>query len=295
MSRNGWIGVDLDGTLAHYDGWKGETHIGEPVPAMAARVKAWLAEGREVRIFTARVTEPDQVAGDRARLSVPEIRRLIEDWAEKHFGVRLAVTNVKDFALVELWDDRAVRVVFNTGEPCCDTQRKNERMKAIAKPLAWEQDGNDWTSLGQCAWITFYPEGDGDLPPDCGIEPRGPYYSAGMGEGPNETFDTLDEAKAWCQAEMQAWVDDAAFVQCDPDMQRDAERWRAVVGCGRLRWLGSAGLHGDPDPNGKPWNGYAHIGMEFWTKHPDADDTAESVELFTRYADKAVEVARSKP
>lgn len=28
----GWIGVDLDGTLAIYDVWRGANHIGEPVP-----------------------------------------------------------------------------------------------------------------------------------------------------------------------------------------------------------------------------------------------------------------------
>lgn len=44
-SQQGWIGVDLDGTLAHYDGWKGADHIGEPIPAMVERVKQWLSEG----------------------------------------------------------------------------------------------------------------------------------------------------------------------------------------------------------------------------------------------------------
>jgi len=53
---NGWIGVDLDGTLAYYDEWRGLYHIGEPIPAMVDRVKRWLAEGRDVRIFTARVS-----------------------------------------------------------------------------------------------------------------------------------------------------------------------------------------------------------------------------------------------
>lgn len=61
MSNRGWIGVDLDGTLAHYDGWKGETHIGKPIPLMLARVKRWLAEGKEVRIVrrNARLVERD--------------------------------------------------------------------------------------------------------------------------------------------------------------------------------------------------------------------------------------------
>lgn len=46
MSNNGWIGVDLDGTLAYYDGWIGAGHIGEPVPAMLERVKQLAGSGR---------------------------------------------------------------------------------------------------------------------------------------------------------------------------------------------------------------------------------------------------------
>lgn len=42
---SGWIGVDLDGTLAYYSGWKGIEHVGDPVPAMINRVRAWLANG----------------------------------------------------------------------------------------------------------------------------------------------------------------------------------------------------------------------------------------------------------
>jgi len=106
----GWIGVDLDGTLARYDGWKGVEHIGEPVPAMLARVKRWLAEGKDVRIFTARV------AGHRQGLAAEETRRYIDEWCLKHLGQTLPVTNIKDFGMIELWDDRAVQVRMNTGE-----------------------------------------------------------------------------------------------------------------------------------------------------------------------------------
>lgn len=99
---SGWIGVDLDGTLAEYDGWKGPYHIGEPVPAMAFRVRKWLADGRDVRIFTARAGVPEQVPP-------------IQAWCERHFGTVLPVTATKDFAMTELWDDRAVQVEPNTG------------------------------------------------------------------------------------------------------------------------------------------------------------------------------------
>src|SRR5687767_12144507 len=71
---SGWIGVDLDGTLAYYDGWKGPGHIGKPVPAMAKRVRKWLEQGCDVRIFTARACEPERV-------------HYIEAWCETHFGV----------------------------------------------------------------------------------------------------------------------------------------------------------------------------------------------------------------
>lgn len=41
----------------------------------------------------------------------------IENWCLKHIGRKLVVTNVKDFDLLELWDDRAVQVIMNSGEP----------------------------------------------------------------------------------------------------------------------------------------------------------------------------------
>ena len=125
---NGWIGVDLDGTLAEYHGWVNEEHIGEPVPAMANRVRQWLAEGKDVRIFTARVDggtvalSMGNPAGEAFR-DVERIRAIIQDWTEKHFGVRLPVTNQKDYGMVELWDDRAVRVIANTGCICCEFSR----------------------------------------------------------------------------------------------------------------------------------------------------------------------------
>ena len=104
MSR-GWIGVDLDGTLAEYHGWRGVEHIGPPVPAMLARVKRWLAEGRDVRIFTARVSGAER---QDALLAILE-------WCEEHIGRPLPVTCVKDYGMLELWDDRAVQVEPNTG------------------------------------------------------------------------------------------------------------------------------------------------------------------------------------
>lgn len=101
----GWIGVDLDGTLAVYRGWNGG-EIGEPVPAMVERVKRWLAEGQDVRIFTARVGVCGEYSDESLRTANEDFAReqetLIGDWCERHLGVRLKVTAVKDFTLLEL-------------------------------------------------------------------------------------------------------------------------------------------------------------------------------------------------
>jgi hypothetical protein len=106
--RAGWIGVDLDGTLAVYDHFRGPDHIGPPVPRMVARVKQWLDEGKTVKIFTARASDHDQ---DNFAAFLPAMNA----WSREHIGVELEITAVKDFAMIELWDDRAVSVIKNTG------------------------------------------------------------------------------------------------------------------------------------------------------------------------------------
>lgn len=99
----GWIGVDLDGTLAHFDRWRGPRHIGLPIPAMAKRVHDWHARGVEVRIFTARASRPELI---------PDVQK----WLDRHGFPPFAITNQKDFGMVELWDDRAIQVLYNTGK-----------------------------------------------------------------------------------------------------------------------------------------------------------------------------------
>ena len=102
-----WIGVDLDGTLAQYDGYKGPGVIGEPVPKMLARVKDMLAAGKNVKIFTARVAFN--------KTGSPIAREAIKRWTKKHFGAPLEAVSEKDPDMTELLDDRATQVVRNQG------------------------------------------------------------------------------------------------------------------------------------------------------------------------------------
>jgi len=107
-NQRGWIGVDLDGTLAHYEPTK-DFSIGKPIPRMVNRVNQWLAEGYEVKIFTAR-------AGNRAGIEVTKA------WLNKHGLPDLDVTNRKDFQMLFAVDDRAKQVIPNTGILLEETQ-----------------------------------------------------------------------------------------------------------------------------------------------------------------------------
>ena len=97
-----WVGVDLDGTLAEATPWRGMSHIGPPVPLMLRRVKLWLEKGVRVKIVTARAGDPEGLAATQA-------------WLQAQGLPDLEVTDRKDFGMIELWDDRAIQVVQNTG------------------------------------------------------------------------------------------------------------------------------------------------------------------------------------
>jgi len=122
--QRGWIAVDLDGTLALYNDASGIEVIGPPIQKMLMRVQRWLAEGSDVRIFTARVyplplIEVDDnldtiFSTDRenfARIQAIKIR----EWCHFHLGKSLPITCQKDYMMAQLWDDRCVQVIPNTG------------------------------------------------------------------------------------------------------------------------------------------------------------------------------------
>ena len=85
-----WYGVDFDKTLIGEDG--------QPIWDMVDKVNYALSEGRDVRIFTARLT------GD----NPTDSRRRIEEFCREYFGRDLPITNEKDYEMEEIWDDKSV-------------------------------------------------------------------------------------------------------------------------------------------------------------------------------------------
>ena len=119
----GALAVDLDGTLAHYDEWKGIEHIGDPIPSVLARVKQALAEGREVVIFTARLAEKGAEA-------------YVREWLKKVGLPDLRITNVKDREMEEFWDDRnGPRVEKNKGFVETEVKKKAAQAEAEIQRL----------------------------------------------------------------------------------------------------------------------------------------------------------------
>lgn len=130
----GWIGVGFDGSLARYERKKYRAKtIGEPVPRMVKRIKNWLDEGKEVRVFTSRcypftnvnkdadllaMLASAQKAGpmviEEAKEACEEIAS-IREFCHNNVGEILTITCVKDKDMIELWDDKTVQIEHNTG------------------------------------------------------------------------------------------------------------------------------------------------------------------------------------
>jgi hypothetical protein len=117
---NSWVAVDLDRTLAYYE--SGDFHkngpffIGAPIQPMVAFVQQLIEEGKEVRIFTARLqSEEHDTLPCNAALFNQMMQQAIGDWTELHIGRRLIATNIKDWCMETLYDDRAVQVRPNQG------------------------------------------------------------------------------------------------------------------------------------------------------------------------------------
>ncbi|MCF6247613.1 MAG: hypothetical protein L3J69_09655 [Desulfobacula sp.] len=102
-----WTGVDLDGTLAYHDQSLAYDKIGEPVPIMLDLVKKMVNNGIRVKIFTARATDSEQLV-------------IIRRWLKANGLPELEITNVKDYSMIRLYDDRCIQVEHNTGRLVVD-------------------------------------------------------------------------------------------------------------------------------------------------------------------------------
>ena len=125
--------VDLDGTLAVYDRWRGHTHIGEPIQPMVNRVKQLLADGHYVSIFTARVAVATNESVDEG------IKNTIAEWCRMHIGQVLPITAVKKPYFHAILDDRAEQILLNDGRDAA-LEFRNLALKMLEAMVASSLD-----------------------------------------------------------------------------------------------------------------------------------------------------------
>ena len=128
---NEWIGVDFDKTLATEVEFTGPDSLGDPIEPMVDRVKQWLADGEDVRIFTGRVGPHPSYYKDGRPIDpdfARKARAAIEAWCLRVFGRVLPITNQKDFGMKALYDDKAVQVEPNTGRIIGDCYVESPRL-----------------------------------------------------------------------------------------------------------------------------------------------------------------------
>lgn len=149
------IAVDLDGTLAYYDGWKGIEHIGPVIPEVANAMERAQKEGADVWIFTARVSDPNDSE---------QAGKYVHDWLIKNNFQFEGITAVKHKFFTEFWDDRAIQVIKNEGIFVL-----NELTDQVCL-----NDGDDFGLQQKAPEPTFLPE-----------EPRTPTSALDIQEGGN--------------------------------------------------------------------------------------------------------------
>ena len=126
-----WLAVDLDGTLAYYDGWKldlitGKPLIGHPIKGIVEQVRDRYEDGWKIAIFTARADNNESVVD-------------IFDWCKKYGIPCDMVTNIKSKKFKEFWDDRAYHVPRNSGFIICPPKVSEPVRTAEPAPIQTSQ------------------------------------------------------------------------------------------------------------------------------------------------------------
>ena len=144
-----WIGVDMDGTLATYDAWKGWDHFGEPVKAVVDKIHEWNRQGIQVCIFTARMSK---VSLERNNLTRAQMESVVQQWCKKHIGYVLPCKTEKDCYMLAFLDDSAVQISKNKG-----TSLAENGFDIIDKPL--EEIGYDkFLKARRCYSLSYTDE-----------------------------------------------------------------------------------------------------------------------------------------
>lgn len=155
----------MDGTASAYCGGGGYpwNQFGPPIEPMMARIRGWIAARQEVRIVTARVfpyihgenedvlNRVHQCLVTGEYFTVGDMVRCVQAYFCTHVDAMLPVTCAKDYQMIQLWDDRAIQVVPNTGRTL------SEEHEAVLSALRGKAQGSGVEECQECG-IGLTPE-----------------------------------------------------------------------------------------------------------------------------------------
>ena len=108
------VAIDLDGTLAHYDGWKGPENIGNPVTDAVTICRLLHNAGVKVIVHTCRTNKTmNEISGINTGKMIRDIGAWLHEWDLGFIHVN--EDEGKPFAHAYL-DDRGVYFKRNGGE-----------------------------------------------------------------------------------------------------------------------------------------------------------------------------------
>lgn len=76
------IAVDMDGTIATYDGWRGMKHIGKPIRGAREFLQTLRDRGYRILIFTARTAM--RVKHTESKYSQQDLVDIVKEWLDKN-------------------------------------------------------------------------------------------------------------------------------------------------------------------------------------------------------------------
>jgi len=122
------VAIDLDGTLAHYDHWRGPEHIGAPVTEAMTICHLLHKAGIKVVVYTCRTNRTmNEISGVNTARMIRDIEAWLHEW-DLGF-IHVSEDEGKPFAHAYI-DDRAVYFKRNGGD-LLETISNLERMLGV--------------------------------------------------------------------------------------------------------------------------------------------------------------------
>jgi len=117
MAHKFTVAIDVDGVLATYDGWKGLTNLGDPIPGAVEMTHALNEAGYKIIIHTTRINDqlnkmPSDFEPHDRNVWLAHLLSIIRNWLDKHEFAYHEIWQIEGKPIAHIYlDDRALACV----------------------------------------------------------------------------------------------------------------------------------------------------------------------------------------